>query len=201
MRAVHLMAALLLSAAAHAARPAVALPVPLYSLQPASTLQFQGTQQGERFVGRVAAFDARITFDPARLAESSFDVSMQLKSLDSRNAERDQAMQTADWFDVARHPLATFRTVAFRSTPQGLVADADLTIKGRTKRIVFPFQWQPGAGVATLDARVALDRLDFGLGAGEWADDSLVGRRVDVLVHLQLIPVVPSPGPSAVKKK
>ena len=201
MRAVHLMWALLLSGAAHAAKPIVAAPVPLYSVQPASTLQFQGTQQGERFTGRVMTFDARIAFDPARLAESSFDVSMQLKSLDSRNAERDQAMQTADWFDVARYPVATFRTVAFRSTSQGLVADADLTIKGRTKRIVFPFQWQPGTGLATLDARVSLDRLDFGLGAGEWADDSLVGRRVDVLVHLQLIRPALPPGSSAAKKK
>jgi polyisoprenoid-binding protein YceI len=200
MRAL-LLLGVLLSAATYAAKPTVPAPVPLYAVQPGSALQFQGTQQGERFTGRVMQFDARITFDATRLPESNFDVTMQLKSLDSRNAERDQAMQTTDWFDVSRYPTATFRTVAFRSTPQGPVADADLTIKGRTKRIVFPFQWQPNGSLATLDARVTLDRLDFGLGAGEWADDSVVGRRVEVLVHLQLNKTAPPTISPAPKKK
>lgn len=169
--------------------------VPVYPLQSASQLQFQGTQQGEKFTGLISRFEARIAYDPANAVSSSFDVTMQLKSMDSRNAERDQAMQTADWFDVSHYPVATFRTVAFRTTPQGTVADADLTIKGRTKRIVFPFQWLKTATGATLDARVTVDRLDFGLGAGEWADDSLVGRKVDVIVHLVLLSP-PLPGPA-----
>ena len=101
---------------------------------------------------------------------------------------------TADWFDVAHFPVATFRTVAMRATPTGVVADADLSIKGRTKRIVFPFAWKATGTGATLDARVTLDRLDFGLGGGEWADESTVARKVDVVVHLTLgPPAIPAP--------
>lgn len=161
---------------------------PIYSVQSNSTLQFQGTQQGEKFNGAIKVFEARIAYDSADLVHASFDVTMQLKSIDSRNLERDQAMQTPDWFDTGRYPTAVFKTIAFRSTPQGAVADADLTIKGHTKRIAFPFQFQKTSAGATLDSRVTLDRLDFGLGAGEWADESMVGRRVDVIVHLNLIP-------------
>jgi polyisoprenoid-binding protein YceI len=169
---------------------------PAYSVQGNSSLQFQGTQQGEKFTGAIKAFEARITYDAADLAHASFDVTMQLKSIDSRNLERDQAMQTPDWFDTGRYPTAVFKTTAFRSTAQGVVADADLTIKGHTKRITFPFQFQKTTAGATLDSRVTLDRLDFGLGAGEWADDSMVGRRVDVIVHLNLTPIA---APVAVK--
>jgi polyisoprenoid-binding protein YceI len=149
-------------------------------------LQFQGTQQGEKFVGAVKLYDARIAFDVADLGGSSFEVSMQLKSIDSRSSERDAAMQTADWFDTAHYPVATFKTIGFRQTNAGIVADADLTLRGKTKRIVFPFQFSKTSAGATLDARVTLNRLDFGLGAGEWGEDSMVGHRVDVIVHLQL---------------
>jgi polyisoprenoid-binding protein YceI len=172
---------------------------PVYPLQSGSTLQFQGTQQGEKFVGAIKAFDAKIAYDPADLASSAFDVSMQMKTIDSKNLERDQAMQTADWFDTSHTPVATFKTVSFRSVGGGTVADADLTIKGRTKRIAFPFQFQKTATGATLDAKVALNRLDFALGAGEWSDDSMVGHRVDVWVHLVLGAAAPAPAPAPAK--
>ena len=172
----------------------MAIGAPIYPVATGSTLQFQGAQQGEKFVGAIRAYDAKIAFDPADTAHSLFDVSMQLKSIDSTSLERDQAMQTVDWFDTGHYPLATFRTVAFRSRGTGWVADADLSSKGRTKRIAFPFQFQKSATGAILDAKVALNRLDFGLGAGEWADDSMVGHRVEVWVHLVLAAPAPSVG-------
>jgi polyisoprenoid-binding protein YceI len=38
---------------------------------------------------------------------------------------------------------------------------------------------------------VRLDRRDFGLGTGEWADESVVARPVEVNVHLTLRPGKP----------
>ena len=169
---------------------AASLPVraaPSYAVVPAqSALTFVGTQQGERFTGALRDFDARIAYAADDLAGSALDVTIRIKSVDTQSPDRDQALVTADWFDAAKFPAATFRTVAIRMTPAGPVGDADLTIKGHTKRIAFPFAWKPAAGGATLDARVVLDRLDFGLGAGEWADESMVGRKVEVVVHLTL---------------
>jgi polyisoprenoid-binding protein YceI len=77
---------------------------------------------------------------------------------------------------------------ALRPSAGGATADADLTIRGKTKRIAFPFRFTTNGTGATLDARVTLDRLDYGLGTGEWADDSVIGHKVDVLVHLVLKP-------------
>jgi len=180
--------ALMLAGTAGAAGAAPAYPV----VAAQSSLTFAGSQQGERFTGVFRSFDARIEYAADDLAGSRFDVTIPLKSLDTKSTERDQALVTADWFDVAKYPAATFRTVGMRTTPAGVVADADLSIKGLTKRIAFPFSWKAGAAGATLDARVTLDRLDFGLGGGEWADDSTVGRRIDVVVHLTLAaPVAP----------
>ena len=100
--------------------------------------------------------------------------------------DRDQALASGDWFDVAHQPTATFRTVAMRMTARGPTADADLAIKGKTQRIAFPFRFAVTGSDATLDAHVTIDRLDYGLGAGEWADESVVGRKVEVTTHLVL---------------
>jgi polyisoprenoid-binding protein YceI len=177
--------------AAVGAAPARAAPA--YAVVPAqSSLSFVGTQQGEKFTGVIRDFDARIAYAADDLAHSALDVTIRMKSIDSKSPDRDQALATADWFDFAKFPTASFRTVAIRSTPAGPVGDADLTIKGRTKRIAFPFLWKAVGGGATLDARVTLDRLDFGLGTGDWADESTVGHKVDVVVHLTLAAAPPA---------
>lgn len=155
-----------------------------------SKLTFTGTQQGEAFTGRFKAYTPKITFAPEALAASSWEVSIDIRSADSANAERDETMRTADWFDVARFPTATFKTVGFRAgTAAGsYIADGDLTIKGKTRRIALPFSWKPAADgkTATLTAQVVLERTQWDLGLGDWLDDAYVGRKVTVGVSLAL---------------
>jgi cytochrome b561 len=197
-RAARLAAGAALLAAVGSTVPAVA--APLYSVVPAqSSLSFIGTQQGEKFTGAIRDFDARIEYAPEDLAGSKLAVTMRLRSIDTKSPDRDQAIATADWFDFAKFPTATFHTVAIHTTATGPVGDADLTIKGRTKRIAFPFAWKIVGSGATLDARVTLNRLDFGLGAGEWADDDTVGHKVEVVVHLTLVAAPPATPPPAAK--
>ena len=64
----------------------LAVAAPVYPVVAArSSLAFSGTQQGERFNGVFRAFDARIQYAPDDLAGSHFDVTIPLKSLDSKN--------------------------------------------------------------------------------------------------------------------
>jgi polyisoprenoid-binding protein YceI len=172
---------------------------PEYALVPAqSTLTFVGVQQGEKFTGKFPAFTARVRYAPGDLAGSSLEATIEVPKLDTASQDRDQALAGGEWFDFAKYPTASFRTVAIRPAPKGAVADAQLSIKGHTRRILFPFTWTASATGAVLDARVTLDRLEFGLGAGEWADESIIGRTVEVAVHLVLVPV-PTPAPAPVK--
>lgn len=181
--AVVLLAMLGTAAGTHAAAPS-------WVVDPAqSTVSFVGTQQGESFTGFIRKFRAAIRYAPTDLAGSALDVSMDLTSVDTRSPDRDQALATDAWFDTKHYAAATFRSVGpLRAATAGVVADADLTIRGKTQRIAFPFRWAVAANGATLDARVTLNRLDFGLGTGEWADDSAIGHKVEVIVHLVLRP-------------
>ena len=155
-----------------------------------STLTFTGTQQGEAFTGHFKRFTPRIVFSPAALAVSQWAVTVDVKSNDSANQERDETMRTSDWFDVAHYPTATFTATAFRAGKGAgeYVADGELVIKGRKVRVPLPFRWTPAANgkTATLSAQVVLDRHAFALGTGDWADDAWVGRNVTVNVQLVL---------------
>ncbi len=161
-----------------------------------SSLTFSGTQQGERFTGAFRDFDAQVTYAPDQLGSSGITATIQMKSLDSKSPDRDAALAAAEWFDFAKYPVATFRTDAIRMTPAGPIADALLTIKSTTRRITFPFVLRTDSGKTVLDGKVTLDRLDFGIGAGEWADEGVDGHTVDVAVHL----VLTAPGPPAAAK-
>lgn len=176
--------ALILLAALGGIAPALASD---WQQQPDSRLRFQGSQQGEAFDGQFRRFVSRIRFDPNDLAQANFDVDIDLASVDTANSERDQAVQGDKWFDVGRFPKAHFRTLGIRSLSAGhFEAKAELTLRDHTQTIDFPFTWTGDADRAHLQAQVVLDRLDFDLGSGEWADPELIGSEVTVSVDLQL---------------
>ena len=156
-----------------------------------SKLSFSGTQQSEAFTGRFNSFTPRIVFAPEALAASHWNVTIDVQSNDSANAERDETMRTSDWFDVARYPTATYTARTFRagSTAGFYVAEGELVIKGRTVRVPLTFRWTPAADgkSAALSGQVVVDRHAFALGTGDWADNAWVGRNVTVGVQLALV--------------
>lgn len=181
--------------------PAMAEPPAFTPVLAQSSLTFVGKQQGEKFTGTMKDFDARIAYAPEQVSDTRIDVTIRLKTLSTGNQERDATLPGADWFDYAHFPTATFHAAGFHAAPGGAVGDAELTIKGHTKRISFPFTWKASDTGATLDARVTLDRADFALGTGEWADESVVERKVDVVVHLTLARAAAAVAPPAAVHK
>lgn len=152
-----------------------------------STLRFTNTYQTVTYTGQFRRFDAKIDYDPADLAQAKFDVVVDIASLDTANSERDQAALGAAFFDTAKFPQAHFVTTAFRKTAGGeVLADGNLTLRGATKPVTLVVVFARQGGAATLDVTTQLQRLDFGIGAGEWADPSMIGNGVAVHGHLVL---------------
>jgi polyisoprenoid-binding protein YceI len=152
-----------------------------------STLKFTNSYQNVQYTGQFKRFTAKIDYDPANLAHAKFDVSVDITSLDTRNAERDHAALGADFFDTAEFPKAHFVTNAFHKGADGkVVADGTLTLRGVSKPVELQVQFAPRGNAATLDVTARLMRLDFGIGTGQWADQSLIGDGVTVHGHLVL---------------
>lgn len=154
-----------------------------------STLTFTNTYQDVSYNGQFRRFTAKIDYDPNDLAHAKFDVSVDITSLDTQNAERDHTALGADFFDATKFPRAHFVTTSFHKTADGkVVADGTLTLRGISKPVTLDVEFSPQGGTATLDVTARLKRLDFGIGAGQWADPSMIGNDVTVHGHLTLHP-------------
>jgi polyisoprenoid-binding protein YceI len=154
-----------------------------------SNLAFTNSYQGVEYTGQFRCFNAVIDYDPNDLAHAKFDVTIDITSLDTQNSERDHAALGTDFFDTAKFPKAHFITTAFRKAAGGkIIADGVLTLRGISKPVALTVSFKPHGNTATLDVTAQVKRLDFGIGAGQWADPSMIGDGVTVHGHLSLKP-------------
>ena len=154
-----------------------------------SGLTFSAVQAGARFEGRFATFDPQIDFDAANLATSRFVVTVTTGSADTRDKERDETLRGKDFFDASRWPQARFATSGFTATANGrFEAQGKLTIRDVTRPVRLPFTFVVAADgrTARLSGGTTIQRLDFGVGQGEWNDTSWVGNAVDIHFDLAL---------------
>jgi polyisoprenoid-binding protein YceI len=91
---------------------------------------------------RLAGVDGRIQFDPMTPELSAIDVTMKAASISTGIPEFDRHIKSADYFDVERFPLITFKSTAIRrlSDKTGQVM-GDLTIKGITRPVALNVVW------------------------------------------------------------
>lgn len=157
-----------------------------YSVAAGSTLGFTSSFQGENFDGSFKKFEATIRFDAADLASSKFEVTVDLSSAVTGDSDRDSAMPDSDFFDVKKFPQATFVTTGFRQAGKDVIADGTLSLKGVSKPVSLAVTFAGKGTAATLDVTTTLNRLDFNVGSGEYADTSTIGAEVKVKGHLEL---------------
>jgi polyisoprenoid-binding protein YceI len=160
-----------------------------YSADPQqSRLEFIGVQAGAEFKGVFHKFTAAVEFAPDALANSHFDVQIDMNSVDSMDKDRDTTIRGADIFDVAHSPTAHYVTRSFTKTATGFSAVGALTLRGVTKDVPIDFQFTPSANGAKLEGTAKLKRLDFGAGQGDWKSTEWVADAVKVSFILALKP-------------
>lgn len=155
-----------------------------------STLSFTAQQGDTVFQGGFKKFTPEIVFDPQDLARSHITVKVATASAFAGSAERDEALPAAEWFNVQQFPQAQFETTAIKSVGsdktglENYVAVGDLTIRGMSKKIILPF-WLKAEGKAMrAKGEVVILRQDFGVGQGEYANDSWIKYEVKVGIDI-----------------
>ena len=150
-----------------------------------SHIKFSGDQAGAPFEGRWQGWQAEIKFDPERLHDSFFDVTIQVASVSSDDQERDQTIVDPDFFDVASYAQVRFIAEGFVLNQEGgYETQGQLTMKGLTKAAKFVFTIEEADGQQVLIGTSKLDRLAWNIGTGDWADTTWVGQEVVVNVKV-----------------
>lgn len=78
-------------------------------------------------------------------------------------------LASPDFFDVAKHPTATFKITSVKANPKNkneVTINGDFTMIGKTQAISFPAKVAVEKGVATGEATIKLDRTKWGLKYG-----------------------------------
>jgi len=120
--------------------------------------------------GAFNEFEGSAHLDGDNPANSSGRVTIQAKSIDTRNGQRDDHLRSNDFLDMDTHPEITFVSTAVAVIGDDtFTVTGDLTIRGVTRSVEVPFEY---TGSATdpfgnqrvgLEGSVVINRKDFGV--------------------------------------
>ena len=191
----------LAGASAHAAAPA---PTD-YVLDPArSSLKFLFTQAKAENQGRFRKYDVTLSFADANLPKSKLDAVIKMDSLDTGDEQRDGEMRGVNGFDVAKFPEARFKASRLSPVSAGRYeAVGKLTLHGVTRDLKVPMAFrianEKAGPAAYLTGRVTFNRLDYGVGQGQWKSTDEVANEVTVSFGLRFTAKAEAAKPAAAK--
>jgi polyisoprenoid-binding protein YceI len=137
-----------------------------------------------------------IEFDPANVAMSKVDATIDVASISTREADRDNHLKSGDFLDAATYPQIAFKSKSVTASGGGDYKVAgDLTIHGVTKPVTLEVEsvtdevkdpWGFLRRGATAITRI--NRKDFGL---TWnvaleAGGVLVGEHIDITIDVEM---------------
>ena len=135
-------------------------------------------------------------YDSQNPSLSSVEASIEVASINTRDAQRDAHLKSADFFDVEKHPSITFKSSRLEKSGDSMVITGDLTIHGVTKKISLDVEgptdeikdpWENlKIGVS---GSTTIKRKDFGLtwNAALEAGGILVGDDVNITLEVQFV--------------
>ena len=160
-----------------------------------SSINFEVRHFFAKVPGAFEDYSADVNFSPENLNESSIDVTIQVKSINTKNERRDGHLMSPDFFNAEEYSTISF--TSDRIEAQGdnnFVAYGTLTIKDVSKDFELPFTllgvtenpFRENGLVAGISSEFQLLRNDFGVGTGDWVSDAVVGNEVDVTLNIEL---------------
>lgn len=146
--------------------------------------------------GEFQKVSGTVTFDPQHPERATLEASLDVASINTRDAQRDAHLRSADFFDAEKHPTILFASRSVRRGDAGLEIVGDLTIRGTTREVVLrvdgptPEHTDPWGNVRIgASATTKIKRSDFGM---TWnnvleAGGVLVGDEVTIHLDVSLV--------------
>ena len=104
------------------------------------------------------------------LSDSTISIEIEVGSIDTRNADRDGHLKSADFFDIENFPKITFTSTSVAAKGDDeLEITGDLTIKDVTKSVTVDFEFDGevvdpwGNTRVGFEGSTEINRSDFGL--------------------------------------
>ena len=146
--------------------------------------------------GSFKTFEGTVETDGDDLTTANINFSADIASIDTNQAQRDEHLRSAEFFDAANHPKMTFTSSSLEKTGDDTYKlKGDLTMKGVTKPVVLDAEYGGamtdfyGQNKAGFEITGKINRKDFGLtwSATTEAGGVVVGDEIKLAINIQLI--------------
>jgi len=136
-----------------------------------------------------------IVFDPPELGRLSVEAEIEVKSLTTGHAERDQHLLSSDYFDAERYPKIFFKSakVEPKGRNRGEVV-GDLTLRGISRSVTLDFEYfgpvkSPFSGKSCIgfSAFGKVDREDYGMTLSYAMEGGglVVGKEIQIHIEIE----------------
>lgn len=127
--------------------------------------------------------------------DSKANVEIQIKSIDTRNADRDAHIRSAEILDLDNHPVMTFTSTGVRQNGGNYLLDGTLTIRDVTRPITLDVEFNgtdtdPWGGTRVgFSAKTSISRKEYGIefNIPLGGDKALLGDNVDIQLEVQAV--------------
>lgn len=146
--------------------------------------------------GTFNVFHATIENEDDRFETSEVSFSAEVNSIDTHNADRDNHLRSADFFDVENFPKLSFASTGIKKINEGqFEVTGELTIKNVTQKITLDAEYSGlmkdpwGNTKAGVSLSGKINRKEFGLtwNAALETGGILVGEDIKLLAEVQLV--------------
>lgn len=167
-----------------------------------SELLFRVRHLVSRVTGTFTDWDATIVADAGSWNGGSVSVNVRTASIDTNNERRDTHLRSADFFEIDKYPVMTFRSTSVVVRGTEVTLTGDLTIRDVTRRVVLTGSFlglAPGPGGRDrvgFSVSTTVNRLDYGLTWNRAAEGGGLVLADDVTIDVTVAAVrqVPDPG-------
>ena len=143
-------------------------------------------------------FEGTVELDEANPANTKVEVRIDTASINTRDAQRDGHLRSADFFEAEKYPQMVFKSTRVEVLDNATAKlYGDLTIKDVTNPVVMEVEYNGSAkspwGTTSygFNGRTVINRKDWGLGWNKALETGgvLVGDEITIDIELELVQV------------
>lgn len=153
-----------------------------------SAIRFVGAKVTRDHKGEFRNFDGTVQYAGGQPQQVSFTIDLNSIETDTENLTKH--LKTADFFDVEKHPTATFTSTSLTAAPAGSpegvthMLQGTLDLHGVKKDVSIPVKTEQTADGLRATSEFTINRHDWGISYKGMADDLI---KDNVLIQLDLL--------------
>ena len=153
-----------------------------------SAVEFHVRHFFSKVPGRFQKFEGTLLIDRENIEKSSVQAEIDIASIDTAQAKRDEHLRSKDFFDAAKYPKMTFQSKSWKKIGENeFEVTGDLTMHGVAKSVVLTVkslgfgEGTKGSKISGWEAKTKIKRSDFGVSTGAPA----VGDEVEIEINIE----------------